>query len=79
MTSGLLGGRVLGAVDLEQVVLAVAIKKRHQRLHEHSYFGRLGGIQTLTSTKTISSHGLRLVVKPACPRSAAPEVDCSLQ
>ena len=54
LTSGLLGGRVLGVVDLEQVVLAMAIEIRHQCLHEHLYFGRLGGIQTLTSTETIT-------------------------
>jgi len=42
LTSGLLGGRVLGVVDLEQVVLAMAIEIRHQCLHEHLYFGRLG-------------------------------------
>ena len=63
--------------DLEQVVLAMAIEIRHQLLHEHSYFRRLGGIQTLTSTETIS-HGLRLIVKPACPRSTAPEAACGL-
>ena len=65
-------------VDLEQVVLAMAIEIRHQCLHEYSYFRRLGGIQTLTSTETIFSHGLRLAVKPACPHSAAPEVACGL-
>ena len=65
-------------IDLEQVVLTMAIEIRPQRLHEHLYFGRLGGIQTLTSTETIFSHGLRLVVKPACPCSAASEAACGL-